>query len=82
MTDGVLFLVMGGDLLNGTLVRSIFTYLGLASMFFGFIACLMGFRDSANASWGTSIVVQGFSELLFGIALIAIANGLVTLAKK
>jgi hypothetical protein len=51
-------------------------------MFFGFIACAMGFGDAVNASWGTSIVIRGLSELLFGISFIMLGNGLVTFAKR
>jgi len=68
--------------LNGTTAKSILTYLGSLAMIFGFIVCLMGFGDSVRAGWATSSLATGISELLFGIALLALGNGLVTLAKK
>ena len=68
--------------MNGTLMKSISTYVGLALMFFGFIACIKGFGDAVNTSWGTSIVIQGLSELLFGISFILLGNGLVTFTKR
>ena len=62
--------------------KSILAYLGLLAMAFGLIASLMGFGDSVYAGWATSSLATGISELLFGIALIGIGNGLATLAKR
>ena len=68
--------------MNGTTTKSILTYLGLIAMAFGFVACLKGFGDALYAGWATSFLATGISELLFGIAAIAIGNGLATLAKR
>jgi hypothetical protein len=73
---------MGGDFLNGTTTKSIFTYLGLIAMVFGLAICLKGFGDAVYAGWATSFLATGISELLFGIAILALGNGLATLAKK
>ena len=70
----------GGDLLSET--KSIFKYLGLISMGIGLLVTILGFTESRNASWATTSMVNGISELLFGIALIALGNGLVILAKN
>ena len=61
-------------------IKSPYIYVGLALMFFGFMVCIMGFGDAANASWGSSIAIRGLSELLFGISFIVLGNGLVTFA--
>jgi hypothetical protein len=68
--------------LNGTTTKSILTYLGLIAMAFGFVVCLKGFGDALYAGWATSFLASGISELLFGIALIALGNGLATIAKR
>ncbi len=68
--------------MSGTLVKSLSTYVGLVLMFFGFIACVKGFGDAVNASWGTSIAIRGLSELLFGISFMVLGNGLATFAKR
>ena len=68
--------------MNGTTTKSILTYLGLIAMAFGFVVCLKGFGDALYAGWATSFLATGISELLFGIAAIAIGNGLATLAKR
>jgi len=68
--------------LSGALRKSIFIYLGLALMFFGFITCVIGFGDAVNASWGTSFAIRGLSELLFGLSFLVLGNGLVTSAKR
>ena len=61
---------------------SILTYLGLIAIAFGFVVCLKGFGDAVYAGWATSFLATGISELLFGIALIALGNGLATIAKR
>jgi cytochrome c biogenesis protein CcdA len=63
-------------------LKLISTYLGFALTFFGLLTCAMGFGDAVNASWGTSFVIRGFSELLFGISLTLFGNVLVTLGKR
>jgi hypothetical protein len=68
--------------LNGVTTRSILAYLGLIAMAFGFVVCLKGFGDAVYAGWATSFLATGISELLFGIALIALGNGLAILAKR
>ena len=68
--------------MSETLMKSISTYVGLALMFFGLIACIMGFGDAVNAGWGTSFAIRGISELLFGISFITLGNGLATFAKR
>jgi hypothetical protein len=68
--------------LNGTTTKSILTYLGLIAMAFGFVVCLKGFGDAVYAGWATSFLATGLSELLFGISLIAVGNGLAILAKR
>jgi hypothetical protein len=68
--------------LNATTTKSILTYLGLIALAFGFIICLKGFGDAVYAGWATSFLATGLSELLFGIALIALGNGLATLSKR
>ena len=68
--------------MNGTTTKSILTYLGLIAMAFGFVVCLKGFGDALYAGWATSFLASGISELLFGIALIALGNGLATIAKR
>jgi hypothetical protein len=75
-------LLKGGDFLNGTITKSILTYLAVLAMAFGFVVCLKGFGDAVYAGWATSFLATGLSELLFGISLIAIGNGLATLAKR
>ena len=68
--------------MNATTTKSILTYLGLIELAFGFIICLKGFGDAVYAGWATSFLATGLSELLFGIALIALGNGLATLSKR
>jgi hypothetical protein len=68
--------------LNGKTTKPILTYLGLIAMAFGFVVCLKGFGDALYAGWATSFLASGISELLFGIALIALGNGLATIAKR
>ena len=68
--------------MNGTITKSILTYLSLIAIAFGFVVCLKGFGDAVYAGWATSFLATGISELLFGISLIAIGNGLAILAKK
>ena len=68
--------------MNGKTTKSILTYLGLIAMAFGFVVCLKGFGDALYAGWATSFLASGISELLFGIALIALGNGLATIAKR
>lgn len=67
--------------MNGTTTKSILAYLGLLAMAFGFVTCLVGFGDSVYAGWATSSLATGISELIFGIALIVLGNGLATFAK-
>ena len=68
--------------MNGTTTKSILTYLGLIAMAFGFVICLKGFGDAVYAGWATSFLATGLSELLFGISLIGVGNGLATLTKR
>ena len=68
--------------MSRTTTRSILTYLGLIAMAFGFVVCLKGFGDAVYAGWATSFLATGLSELLFGISLIALGNGLATLTKR
>ena len=68
--------------MNETTTKSILSYLGLTAMTFGFVVCLKGFGDAVYAGWATSFLATGISELLFGIALIVLGNGLATLAKR
>ena len=68
--------------MNATTTKSILTYLGLIALAFGLIICLKGFGDAVYAGWATSFLATGLSELLFGIALIALGNGLATLSKR
>ena len=68
--------------MNGKTTKSILTYLGLIAMAFGFVVCLKGFGDALYAGWATSFLASGISELLFGIALIALGNGLATIARR
>ena len=68
--------------MNGAITKSILTYLSLIAMAFGFVICLKGFGDAVYAGWATTFLATGISELLFGISLIAMGNGLATLAKR
>jgi hypothetical protein len=62
--------------LNGTTTRSILTYLSLVAIVLGFVVCLKGFGDAVYAGWATSFLATGLSELLFGLAILALGNGL------
>ena len=68
--------------MNGTITKSMLTYLSLIAMAFGFVVALKGFGDAVYAGWATTFLATGISELLFGISLIAMGNGLATLAKR
>ena len=68
--------------MNGTITKSILTYLSLIAIAFGFVVCLKGFGDAVYAGWATSFLATGIAELLFGISVIAIGNGLAALAKR
>ena len=71
--------VDGGDLMSES--KSIFKYLGLISMVIGLIFAMLGFNESINVTWASTSLAIALTELLFGIALIALGNGLVLLAK-
>ena len=64
--------------MNGETAKSIIAYLDLLTIAFGFISCLMGFGESIYAGWTSSSFVNEISDLLLGIALIALGNGLAT----
>ena len=69
----------GGDLMSET--KSVFRYLGLISMVIGLIVALLGFNESLNVTWASTSLAIALTELLFGIALIGLGNGLVMSAK-
>jgi hypothetical protein len=68
--------------MSGTTSKSLFRYLGLAFMIFGFITSVKGFGDSVYAGWATSFFATGVSELLFGLSMLVLGVGLATLAKE
>ena len=50
-------------------------------MVIGLIVAILGFNASINVTWASTSLAIALTELLFGIALIALGNGLLMLAK-